>query len=282
MRQEMNYGNDHTFIPMTSSSTYTGEEIAPGLFYYTLQVVNFCMVENPDPDDGWVLVDAGMPKKADEIISVAEKRFGAHNRPRAIILTHGHFDHTGSVIELVKHWDVPVYAHESELPYLTGEKNYPEPDPTVEGGMVAKMSAMFPHEAIHLGSDIEPLPSDGSVPGMKGWQWIHTPGHTPGHVSLFRDEDRALIAGDAFITVRQDSLFKVLTQAQEVSGPPRYFTTDWEAARESVYKLEALKPNVAVTGHGVPMSGESLVTGLKKLVREFDRIAIPDYGKYLH
>lgn len=282
MRQEMNYGNDHAFIPMTSSATNTGEEVAPGLFYYTLQVVNVCMVENPDPDDGWVLVDAGMPKRADDIISVAEKRFGAKSRPRAIILTHGHFDHTGSVIELVKHWNIPVYAHEWELPYLTGEKNYPKPDPTVEGGMVAKMSFLFPHEAVDLGMNVKSLPSDGSVPEMKGWRWIHTPGHTPGHVSLFRDEDRALIAGDAFITVRQDSLFKVLTQVQEVNGPPRYFTTDWEQAQESVHKLEALKPRVAVTGHGLPMAGEALAAGLNKLVRKFGRTAIPDYGKYLH
>src|SRR5690606_34164201 len=110
------------------------------------------------------------------------------------------------------------------------------PDPTVEGGMVAKMSSLFPKEPINLGKHVEPLPSDGSVPHMPGFRWIHTPGHSPGHVSFFRDSDRALIAGDAFVTVKQEYLYKVITQEQEISGPPRYFTTDWKAAKESVQK----------------------------------------------
>jgi glyoxylase-like metal-dependent hydrolase (beta-lactamase superfamily II) len=196
-------------------------------------------------------------------------------------LTHGHFDHVGAVIELVKHWDVPVYAHLLELPYLTGNLNYPEPDVTVEGGLVAKVSSLFPNEPINLGEHVQSLPADGNIPGMPGWQWIHTPGHTPGHVSLFREEDRSLIAGDAFVTVKQESIYKVFTQEQEISGPPRYFTPDWQAAWESVRKLEALNPSSAITGHGIPMTGEQLSASLQKLVKEFDRIAIPEYGKYV-
>ena len=47
-------------------------------------------------------------------------------------------------------------------------------------------------------------------------------------------------------------------------------------------KLVALKPAVAVTGHGHPMSGEELLTGLEKLAKEFDTVAIPDYGRYVN
>jgi molybdenum-dependent DNA-binding transcriptional regulator ModE len=91
-----------------------------------------------------------------------------------------------------------------------------------------------------------------------------------------------LIAGDAFITVKQEYLSKVLTQEKEISGPPRYLTTDWKAAWNSVKQLEALQPAVAVTGHGLPMAGEELTTNLQKLAREFDKIAIPEYGKYVN
>ena len=94
-------------------------------------------------------------------------------------------------------------------------------------------------------------------------------------------KDRTFNRGDAFVTVKQEYLYKVITQEQEISGPPRYLTTDWKAAKESVLKLEKLKPLTAVTGHGIPMSGELLSTSLKTLVQEFDKIAVPDYGKYI-
>jgi glyoxylase-like metal-dependent hydrolase (beta-lactamase superfamily II) len=280
MDQQMSYGKDYKFIPTTSIASGVGMEILPDLFCHTVQIVNICLVGNPKTEE-FVLVDAGMPKSADEIISATEQRFGTNSRCKAIILTHGHFDHVGAVIELINHWDVPVYAHQMELPFLTGQKSYPNPDATVEGGMVAKMSPLFPNEPIDLGKNVHMLPSDGTVPHMPNFKWIHTPGHTPGHISLFREQDHALIVGDAFVTVKQEYLYKVLTQEQEISGPPRYLTTDWKAAKESVKKLEALKPTVAITGHGLPMSDDLLTTSLQTLVSEFDQLAVPDYGKYV-
>ena len=281
MDQDMNYGNDYKYIPVTSVGNGMEIEILPDLLCYTIQVVNMCLVRNLDTND-FVLVDAGMPNSADKIISFTEKYFGENNRPNAIILTHGHFDHVGAVIDLVKHWEIPVYAHELEIPYLTGKRSYPEPDTTVEGGMVAKMSFIFPNEPINLGDNVKKLPSDGTIPHMPDFKWIHTPGHTPGHISLFREKDRTLIAGDASVTVKQEYLYKVFTQHQEISGPPRYLTTDWKAAKESVIKIQALKPVVAVTGHGLPMSGKLLTNSLQKLVKDFEQIAIPDYGIYVN
>lgn len=277
----MSYGSDYKFIPATSIGSGVGIDILPDLYNYTIQIVNIHLVGDPKTND-FVLIDAGMPDSAEEIISVIENRFGENSRPKAIILTHGHFDHVGAIIELVKRWEIPVYAHELEMPFLLGEKSYPEPDATVEGGMVAKMSPMFPNEPINLGNHIKPFPSDGTVPHMPGFKWIHTPGHTPGHVSFYRENDGTLIVGDAFVTVKQEYLYKVFTQELEISGPPRYLTTDWNAAKASVAKLAALKPTVAVTGHGLPLSGDLLTSSLEKLVHDFDDIAKPDYGKYVH
>ncbi|MEK4628158.1 MBL fold metallo-hydrolase [Solibacillus sp. FSL R7-0682] len=280
MDQEMNYGSDYKYVPATTINSGRGEEVLPDIFYYTIQISNICLVGEQNTQD-FVLVDAGMPDSADQIIAITAERFGTKSRPKAIILTHGHFDHVGALIELVRHWEVPVYAHKLEMPYLTGEKSYPEPDSTVEGGLMAKMAPFFPHEPINLGDYIHTLPEDGTVPHMPDFKWIHTPGHTPGHISLFREKDGTLIAGDAFVTVKQDSLTKVYLQTQEINGPPKYFTPDWIASRESVMKLEALKPEVAVTGHGIPMSGQQLAEGLEKLVKNFDNLAIPDHGKYV-
>lgn len=274
----MNYGDDYKFIPATSVHSGVSEEVLSDLYVHTIQIANIVFYSSPD-QNGFVLIDAGMPKSAKEIIDVAEKRYGKTTKPDAIILTHGHFDHVGAIIELVDYWQVPVFAHKLELPYLTGLKDYPEPDPSVDNGLVAKMSPMFPNEAIDLGESVQELPSDGSVPFMEDFKWIHTPGHTPGHVSLFRERDGALIAGDAFVTVKQESLYKVFTQEKEVNGPPKYLTPDWTAAFDSVKKLAALNPSVAITGHGVPMSGVELSEGLRKLVDNFDQIAMPKNKK---
>ncbi|MFC3885719.1 MBL fold metallo-hydrolase [Bacillus songklensis] len=272
---------DKTFLPVTSVTSGIGQAVMPDIFCLPIQIVNVFFWGNPTESREFVLIDAGMPHSADDIIAAAKDRFGMDFNPKAIVLTHGHFDHVGALADLTEQWNVPVYAHELELPYLTGQQNYPKPDPTVDEGLVAKMSPMFPNHGINLSNRVEKLPSDGSVPFMPGWRWIHSPGHTPGHVSFFREEDRTLIAGDAFVTVKQESLYKVITQAQEISGPPKYFTTDWKAAKQSVETLAALQPLVAVTGHGLPMTGEELAHSLAKLVQHFDEIAIPEDGRYV-
>jgi glyoxylase-like metal-dependent hydrolase (beta-lactamase superfamily II) len=240
--------------------------------------VNVYVVGVPEQ---WVLIDAGLPGSKGAIVDAAQERFGAGSKPEAIVMTHGHFDHVGAFPELFEEWDVPVYAHPLELKHLTGQEDYPPPDPTVGKGVMALLSFAYPAGAIDLGARVRPLPEDGSVPGMPGWRWIHTPGHTEGHVSLWRESDRCLIAGDAFVTVQQESLYAVARQEAEVHGPPAYFTPDWAAARRSVERLAALDPAIAATGHGTPMRDEALRNGLARLVRDFDDVAVPDHGRYV-
>ncbi|WP_424495046.1 MBL fold metallo-hydrolase [Salinimicrobium sp. GXAS 041] len=280
MSEELKKNEDNKFIPMTSVSGGKERALSEDVLYYTNQIVNVIFIGKPNSQD-WVLVDAGMPKSAEKIVKVAEDRFGKDRKPSAILLTHGHFDHTGSLIELIKKWEVPVYAHPLEFPYLTGEKAYPEPDASVEGGTLAKISKVYPHEPIDISKTLKELPADQSVPGLPDWKWLHTPGHSPGHVSFFREKDRMLVAGDAFVTVKQDSLYKVLVQKKEIHGPPRYLTTNWSAAWDSVRKLDALHPETAVTGHGTAMEGEELQNGLQYLMENFEELAIPDYGKFV-
>jgi glyoxylase-like metal-dependent hydrolase (beta-lactamase superfamily II) len=269
-------------LQRTTEKSGSGQQVVPDVVCFRVLIANLCFVGDPGARTGeWVLVDAGVPFSANRILQAAEERFGPASRPKAIVLTHGHFDHVGAVIQLTERWDVPVYAHELEMPYLTDQSDYPPPDPTVGGGLMAWMAPLYPRRSINLGDRVRSLPADGSIPPMPGWRWIHTPGHTAGHVSLFRDDDRVLIAGDAFTTVKQESALAVLTQHMRVHGPPAYFTTDWKTAWESVKRLEALNPSVAATGHGLPMRGEQLARQLEALARDFNRIAVPANGRYV-
>lgn len=257
-------------------------QVALDLAYKRTAISNIAFFGPPgSPDRQWVLIDAGVPGTAGLIEGAAKERFGEGSRPAAIILTHAHFDHVGALQALAEKWDVPVYAHPLEAPYLNGSASYPPPDPSVGGGLMARLSPLYPRSPVHIASRLQMLPEDGSVPFMRGWKWIHVPGHTPGQVAFWREEDRILIAADAFITTRQESAYAVATQKAEMHGPPAYFTQDWVAARESVRTLAALQPEIVVTGHGPAMKGESMRQSLNALARDFDSVAVPDHGKYV-
>jgi glyoxylase-like metal-dependent hydrolase (beta-lactamase superfamily II) len=175
---------------------------------------------------------------------------------------------------------VPVFAHALEMPYLTGRSPYPPPDPLVGRGAMALLSRVYPRGPIDLGARVHQLPSDGSVPDAPGWRWIHTPGHTPGHVALFRDADRTLLAADAMTTTKQESLAAVLTQRRELHGPPAYFTQDWDRARDSFRALVRLSPDFIVSGHGQPCAGAQVRDELAILANSFDRLERPAFGRY--
>jgi glyoxylase-like metal-dependent hydrolase (beta-lactamase superfamily II) len=275
---EMRQSNDDKFIPMTSVSSGKLREVRSDVFYYTNQIVNVVFIGTPQQ---WVLIDAGMPKSGEEIRLVAEDLFGAGSKPAAIILTHGHFDHVGGIVHLIENWNVPVYAHPLEIPFLTGKQSYPEPDTSVEGGLLAKISAIYPNEPIDITPALHTLPSDSTVPFLPGWKWLPTPGHSPGQIALYRESDGTLISADAFVTVKQDSMYKVLIQKKEVCGPPVYLTTDWEAAKTSVIRLQQLHPQVVIPGHGSAMEGQELTEGLQRLVNNFDEVAVPEHGKFV-
>jgi glyoxylase-like metal-dependent hydrolase (beta-lactamase superfamily II) len=98
---------------------------------------------------------------------------------------------------------------------------------------------------------------------------------------LFREVDRTLIVGDAFCTTRQESFFAVASQKPELHGPPAYFTTDWDAARDSVRRLAALRPDVIAPGHGQPMAGAETTAALRELAERFDELAVPEQGRYV-
>lgn len=278
-----NLVTEMNILQQITERSMTTMQVTPDILLLQFPLVNAILVGTPGANAEWNLIGAGMAHTAKDILQAAEGNFGKGSQPKAIILTHGHFDHVGAIVDLTNTWqNTTVYAHHMELPYLTGQQDYPPADPNADNGLIAKISPTFPYKGINLGDRVQPLPADGGVPGMYGWRWIHTPGHSPGHISLFRDSDHILIVGDAFTTLKQDSAQSVLSRKKEIYGPPKYFTTDWPAAKNSVKVLKDLNPSMVIPSHGLPMQGEELKQQLENLVNNFDSIAKPISGRYVH
>ncbi|HEX4065838.1 MAG TPA: MBL fold metallo-hydrolase [Acidobacteriaceae bacterium] len=233
--------------------------------------VNVYGVSHTPGTTTWTLVDAGLPFSASYIRSWAKEQFGTP--PSAIVLTHGHFDHVSTARELAETWQIPVYAHPLEFPYLTGQKSYPAPHVGAGGGLMSLLSPLYPRGPVDLGDRLRALPADGEpTAALPGWQVIHTPGHTPGHISFFRPSDRLLLAGDAFCTTKPESFFEAaITQDPELHGPPAYFTWDEKIAAQSIQKLAALQPKTLAPGHGHPLAGEDVYARMEQFAQQFAR-----------
>lgn len=256
------------------------DDIAPGIRGLRIIFVNVFGISHPN--GSWTLVDCALPFSATLIRRWAEKNFSGP--PNAIFLTHGHFDHVSAAGELAGDWDVPVYAHRLEFPYLTGKQDYPAPNVGAGGGLMSLLSPLYPRGPVNLGDRLRELPFAGiepaSMPQLPGWECIHTPGHTPGHVSFFRPGDRVLLVGDAFCTTKPESFFEAaIAQTPELHGPPSFFTADWDEAGRSVQRLAQLGPALVAPGHGKPIAVANVPNELERLAREFERVAVPENEK---
>lgn len=264
-------------VPADAWATDLGDDLA----CLRCGIVNVAFIGAAGAGDrNWYLVDAGVPGSAAAILQAARRRYGA-SRPAAVLLTHGHFDHVGALHHLAETWDAPIYAHPAEHAFLTGRQAYPPAAPEVGGGMMAELSWLFPRHPIDVSHHLRALPEDGRIPGLEDWRWIHTPGHTPGHVSFWNAGTRALLAGDAVITTRQESLRGALLPQAHLQGPPAYFTPDWTAADLSVRRLADLEPRIMVTGHGPALQGDALSERLHALATTFRQRALPNDSRYL-
>lgn len=256
-------------------------QVAQGVWGMKLFFVNVYIIANRKSfSKGWILVDTGPEGSANKIIAMAENIFGKGAQPAAIVLTHGHSDHSGSVKQLLRHWDVPVYAHELEIPYLTGASSYPPADPSVGHGLLSLLSVFFRKTPINLGDKVRPIDMNEGITELPEWKVISTPGHSPGHVSFFLPLNTTLIAGDALATTHAESVVAILGDVKNLSGPPMYMTTDWAAAEESVNKIAGLEPRIIAAGHGPVLRGREVKEPLQYLSSHFREIAVPSSGRY--
>jgi glyoxylase-like metal-dependent hydrolase (beta-lactamase superfamily II) len=221
----------------------------------------------------WVLVDAGWERDTARIETAARRLTGPDASPAAILLTHDHPDHAGAAKALAAAWRCEILLHPAEAPIANGDFAAMEraAGPLDRWVILPLMRAIGERrrtEAIarsSLAGLFRELEPDGALPGLDGWRWLATPGHTPGHVSFVRSADRVVLTGDALVTLRVNALDGMLLGRGGLSGPPWYTTWDRRAARASIAAIASLEPLVVGGGHGHPLIGP----GTPDAVRSF-------------
>lgn len=214
------------------------------MFIHTIRslIANVHLVET---DNGIVIVDAGFPSVAREVMLTVEQLGHKPSDVRLIFLTHAHVDHIGAAAELRRQTGAPIAMHSADVDKArAGQHNMPN-----GRGLMGKViehafndsGAKFRYEAFE--PDI--LLDEGQTLDEFGLpaRAVHTPGHTLGSLSLDLGDGLMLI-GDAMIN-------------QIRVGMPLY-GEDNTLAYDSLRKIHAHRPRILYSGHGVPFSGEEL------------------------
>jgi glyoxylase-like metal-dependent hydrolase (beta-lactamase superfamily II) len=219
----------------------------------------------------WALVDAGWEGDAARIEAAARTLLGPGAAPAAILLTHDHPDHAGAARALAGAWRCPVYLHPAEVPIADGDfatmERYAGPLdrwlvlPTMRAlGERRRATVLAQGSLAGLSRELEP---GGAVPGLDGWEWLPTPGHTPGSVSFVRRADRVVLTGDALVTLRVNAPAGFLLGRQGLSGPPWYTTWSPRLARAAIAAIATLEPAVVGGGHGRPLAGPGTAAAVR-------------------
>jgi glyoxylase-like metal-dependent hydrolase (beta-lactamase superfamily II) len=221
-------------------------DVAPGVHRVEDANTNWYLVED---DDGITIVDCGIPASWDSLRTALGHRL---DEVRAVVLTHGHFDHVGFAERARAELGVPVYVHENDVPLTQHPWRYDHerrrtPYLLTQVRAMPIVATFLRHRAFW------PRPigavtrfENGSLPVPGRPTVIPTPGHTLGHCALHLPGRDAILAGDAIVT---------LDPYTGRTGPrlvARAATVDGARNLASLDAIAATGARVVLTGHGKP------------------------------
>jgi len=221
-------------------------QIAPEVFHVPLTPrngINAYLI-------GDVLVDTGLATSAGKLKSIVRER-----DVKTIALTHAHGDHVGSARKLKDEFDLPVWVgtkdrDAAEAGKAVKKDPFNAPGLSVIAGALGDFKAVPVSRVLNEGDEL-----------AAGFTVLDTPGHSPGHVSFWRAEDKVLICGDVFFNMH------VLTTIPGLRQPPGPFTVNPKQNRDSERKVADLRPSVVGFGHG-PVITDGAATKLSDFVAD--------------
>jgi glyoxylase-like metal-dependent hydrolase (beta-lactamase superfamily II) len=174
---------------------------------------------------GILLVDVGFPGLTDQVESNLAEAGYEWADVHGIVLTHQDGDHAGGLADVLDRTDATVYAHEACAPYVDG-REHPIKAGDGERYPAARVDVELV-DGVTFHTDAGPM------------EVVFTPGHAPGHISLFLPEAGLLLAGDA--TVAADG---------DLVGPNEQYTPDMASALDSLERLADLSFDRTLCHHG--------------------------------
>ena len=220
-------------------ATNPAVELAPGIFRIPTAgkdlINSFALVD----DDGSVtLVDCGL-KRAPARIVAALTSIGKHPHDvTRIVLTHVHPDHAGGAAEMSRRTAAPVLVHGDDHGWARAGRIDGGNDPSTRMGRLFARAGDGKLEAFEPG----PALVDGQVlPVGAGVRVVHTPGHSPGHISLLVESSRTLITGDALFNFR-------FMGGARIS--PAFLCSDFAMTKRTAHRLGEMEYDVAAFTHG--------------------------------
>jgi glyoxylase-like metal-dependent hydrolase (beta-lactamase superfamily II) len=212
-------------------------------------------------DSNLTLVDTGFRGRATQILKEVKKLGYSPSDIANIVITHHHADHIGSLATLKENTGANVFAHPADAPYIDGR--LPQPG-TARPGWLSKALAPLYKLGVTTPVAVDVLINDGDeLPVLGGIKILHTPGHTPGSISLFLPEERLVIAGD------------VLANRFRLGLPSKAFTVDIAQEINSIKRVASLDFDVIGFGHGSPLLHEArpaIINFIETLESKYQRI----------
>ncbi len=194
-----------------------------------------------DDDGTLTLVDAGLKGAERKVIAALAELGRRPEDVRRLVLTHAHADHAGGLAGVRRATGGRVLVHDRDAAHVR-EGRVPQRDPGTLGGRLLNRLPGGGFERV----DVDETFADGTLLDVAGGlRVVHTPGHSPGHVSLLAERTGVLLTGDAVFNVRG------------LRYSPKSFCTDVRLSRESAARLGELDFGVAAFTHGAEVTRDA-------------------------